>query len=204
MSEAKDIADRSQQMLARLAELTLDAAENLHGRLIEAEAPAEAQGLGLAFERVSRSLRQTLLLEAKLEKDVLAAQREVEALQARAAEALYPVRRARVRSAVIDAIAEASERPEEAEELADTLEANLDAYLRDPEFAAMAFADLVDRLCRDLGLYDDQDDEDEDAEDADAEDDDAPGPPDAPGAPLPEPANDSAADAARSATPDSS
>jgi hypothetical protein len=195
-----EMADRHRRILVRLSELSLEAAENLHNRLIEAQAPAEAQGLGVAFEKVSRSLRLTLLLEAKLEKDALAAQREVEALQARAAEALYAVRRARVRSAVIDAIAEASERPEEAEELADTLDANLDSYLRDPEFAAMPFEDVVDRLCRDLGLDDEDEDEDGDA----AEDGDAPAPPDAPGALMAEAANDSAADAARSATPDSS
>jgi hypothetical protein len=159
------MADRHSRMLARLAELSLEAAADLHGRLLAAEAPADAQGLGLAFEKVSRSLRQTLLLEAKLETERRAAEREDEARAAKAAAARYPVRRARVRGAVLDRIAEACERPEEAEELADTLEASLDNYLLDPELEAMPFDELVDLLCHDLGLDldDAEDDEDEDA-----------------------------------------
>jgi hypothetical protein len=159
------MADRHSRMLVRLAELSLEAAAELHGRLLTAETPADAQGLGLAFDKVSRSLRQTLLLDAKLDKERRAAEREDEARAAKAAEARYPVRRARVRGAVLDCIAEACERPEEAEELADALEDNLDSYLRDPEFEALPIADLVERLCRDLGLDLEDAEDDEDAED---------------------------------------
>jgi len=64
--DPNEMAERHGRMLARLAELSLSAAEILHERLVTAETNAEARDLGLALQRVSRSVRQTLLLEAKL------------------------------------------------------------------------------------------------------------------------------------------
>lgn len=69
MTEAADIAGTDERMLGRLAELDLAAAERVHARLMDAEGPGEVADLGRAYQRLARSLRQTLALKAKLRLD---------------------------------------------------------------------------------------------------------------------------------------
>jgi hypothetical protein len=69
MSDAAHTASREEEMLARLAELDLAAAEKAHARLMAAEDAAEIAELGRTYQRMSRSLRQTLALKAKLARD---------------------------------------------------------------------------------------------------------------------------------------
>jgi hypothetical protein len=61
--------DRDEEMLARLAEFDLAAAERVHGRLMAAEETSEIAELGRTYQRIARSLRQTLALKAKLKRD---------------------------------------------------------------------------------------------------------------------------------------
>ncbi|MDB5423207.1 MAG: hypothetical protein JWQ29_623 [Phenylobacterium sp.] len=68
MSIEPDIADLEEQMLSRLAQLDLTAAERVHGRLMVAEAAADVADLGRTYQRVARSLRQTLALKAQLKR----------------------------------------------------------------------------------------------------------------------------------------
>jgi len=56
-------------MLARLAELDLAAAEKAHARLMAAEDASEIAEMGRTYQRMSRSLRQTLALKAKLARE---------------------------------------------------------------------------------------------------------------------------------------
>ena len=74
MSEATTL-DRDDEMLSRLAEFDLAAAERVHGRLMAAEEASEIAELGRTYQRVARSLRQTLALKAKLKHDREAAAR---------------------------------------------------------------------------------------------------------------------------------
>ncbi|THD79362.1 MAG: hypothetical protein E7812_09825 [Phenylobacterium sp.] len=151
------MAERQGRMLAELAELTLEAARILQGRLAEAQTPAEARDLGLTFQRVSRSLRQTLMLEMRLEKDRRALAREAaddaakaREAEAKAREAEVQVRRFKVRHAVSRMILDAYESEEDAEPLLDELEECLDAYVRGHDAAPLEA--LVETLARDLGL----------------------------------------------------
>ncbi|THD79382.1 MAG: hypothetical protein E7812_09940 [Phenylobacterium sp.] len=165
------MADRHGRMLAELAELTLDSVRGLHDRLVAAETPAEAQALGLTLARVSRALRQTLLLEAKLDKDRRAQASQDAAdeagVRARRVAAQVPVRKARVRRAVAVAAAESCESVEAAEDLMDDLELTLDDYVRAFDFETGTVEELIATLCEDLGIAP-QDDDDP------AGDDDAP------------------------------
>ena len=70
MSDAAHTPSREQEMLARLAELDLAAAEKAHARLMAAEDAAEIAELGRTYQRMSRSLRQTLALKAKLAREL--------------------------------------------------------------------------------------------------------------------------------------
>ncbi|MBS0332566.1 MAG: hypothetical protein JSS35_07350, partial [Proteobacteria bacterium] len=63
-------------MLAELSELGLSLARELHGRALAAETPAEADRLALAFQRVSRGVRQTFALELKIDRDRRACDRD--------------------------------------------------------------------------------------------------------------------------------
>ncbi|RAK57418.1 hypothetical protein DJ018_05615 [Phenylobacterium deserti] len=63
------MGERHGRMLARLAEWGMNLAERLHDEALAAETPAEAAEAALAFQRVSRSVRQSLALEARLARD---------------------------------------------------------------------------------------------------------------------------------------
>jgi len=69
MTEATPPIDRDAEMLARLAELDMAAAEHVHAKLMAASDTDEIADLGRSYQRVSRSLRQTLALKAKLARD---------------------------------------------------------------------------------------------------------------------------------------
>ena len=69
MSDTPAIADLDEQMLARLAQLDLTAAERVHGRLMAAAGADEVSDLGRTYQRMARSLRQTLALKARLRRE---------------------------------------------------------------------------------------------------------------------------------------
>jgi len=73
MSEAADMPSREEEMLARLAELDLAAAEKAHGKFMAAEETDDIDRLGRTYQRLSRSLRQTLALKARLARERQAA-----------------------------------------------------------------------------------------------------------------------------------
>ena len=66
MSSEADIADHDQQMLAELAELDLALARRVQTCAMETEDPEQLANLARAYQRVARSLRQTLALKDKL------------------------------------------------------------------------------------------------------------------------------------------
>jgi hypothetical protein len=66
MSTDPDIADRDQQMLAELAELDLALARRVQACAMATEDPDQLANLSRAYQRVARSLRQTLVLKDKL------------------------------------------------------------------------------------------------------------------------------------------
>ncbi len=57
---------REEAMLGRLAELDLAAAEKVHARLMAAEDADDIDRFGRTYHRLTRSLRQTLALKARL------------------------------------------------------------------------------------------------------------------------------------------
>src|SRR5262245_49112409 len=58
---------RNAQMLARLAELDLAAAERAHAQMMAATDDDAFNGLGRTYQRMARSLRQTVALKMRAE-----------------------------------------------------------------------------------------------------------------------------------------
>ena len=58
--------ERHARLLGRLAELGMALAEDLHARARAADTPQEAETLASGFHKLSRSVRQSLALEARL------------------------------------------------------------------------------------------------------------------------------------------
>jgi hypothetical protein len=65
MSEAPPLSDRIAARLERLAELDLAAAEHVHAQLVATSEPAATADLARAYQRASRTARQTLMLQMR-------------------------------------------------------------------------------------------------------------------------------------------
>ncbi|THD59521.1 hypothetical protein [Phenylobacterium sp.] len=153
--------------MAELSELGLTLARELHGRALAAETTVEADKLALAFQRVSRGVRQTFALELKIER----ARREIEREDARAAEAAEPEpreevdpalaearactqdRKRRVRGALHRLIWDEAEGDEEEFEVLDyDLETRLGEAARRADFLDLPIETLIRQIKSDMGL----------------------------------------------------
>ena len=141
------LIERQLVMLGELAELGLEVARAVErrarGLATEPEAAGEAEGrdqvgdIGLAYARVSRAVRQTVLLQSKLMHDLKAATFAQAQNRARRASARRTAGGERVDG--FGALeCEAAERLEDAEAL--------------EGLPDLAFAELAAGICRDLGL----------------------------------------------------
>jgi len=149
-TDTEGMAERHGRMLAEAAEIMLAAMHRLAERLEAAETPEAARDAGLALQRVNRGLRQTILLEAKLAKDVAEAarRRDEQAEAARKADAKQASARLKVRARGL--ILEACDSREAAEPLLDDLEFWAEDYVAGADGASLD--ELVITLCRDLGI----------------------------------------------------
>ena len=152
MSTAAEKRERQERILAELSELGLALARDLQVRALAATDIAEASELGLAFQRVARAVRQTLALEAKLDRDRQRADREdrEDAWNARAAHAER--RKAQVQIAVKRCI-RYEHHGYDAENLLDELDDRLDEDALHDVFAGDSDIDLhIARMCAELGV----------------------------------------------------
>jgi hypothetical protein len=147
-----DPAARQARVLRRLGELGLSLAEAAHARALAAETSDELAGLTLAFHRISRSVRQTLALELKVERARRDAEREDARGEAERAVARHRLHKDRVRAGVQRLIWAETEDEDEADELIEDLEGRLgDQAIRDG-FEDTPVETLIARIQADLGL----------------------------------------------------
>jgi hypothetical protein len=69
MSEADATISREEQMLGELAELDLVLAKHVHAKALAAEDPDEINAFSRSYQRLARSVRQSLIAKAKLARD---------------------------------------------------------------------------------------------------------------------------------------
>jgi hypothetical protein len=147
MSVSADISD--EEMLARLAACDLSAAERVHARLMAAESASEVAELGRTYQRIARSLRQTLALKARLKREQA---QSVKDFPSAPPGGLAVARRVRdVRDAVLRVIWDEAE-GEEAADYEDALEGRLAVESLGDGFCRETLNDQVARICLSLGL----------------------------------------------------
>jgi hypothetical protein len=173
MSSPAEMAERHGRMLAELGELGLTLARDLQGRALAAETPAEAASLAEAFHRISRSVRQSLALEAKLQRDADRDQRERRQDEAREIEVRKTARKARLRREVerliwdeVEATDVAGAMARDVPALVERLEAESEAFLDDSVEDQIARIREVLGVDEDWELDDEEADGPDDAEDA--------------------------------------
>ncbi len=155
MSETPTPIDPVQVALARLAELDLSLAEHVHAQALATTDADEINGLGRTYQRVARSLRQTLALKAKLareDREAVARQSSFASLRdRRSAAPTTPTKGYDLADAVTRVIWDEAE-PEEREVLLEKLGDRLRDYIDAPGFATRPIDDDVVRLAVELGL----------------------------------------------------
>jgi phosphoglycolate phosphatase-like HAD superfamily hydrolase len=144
--------ERQDRILAELSELGLALARDLQACALAAVEPAAKAELSLAFQRTSRSVRQSLALEARFDRDRLAAAREDRDIAKRAEAFRAARRRAQVKLGVERCIWDEAEDAE-----AEALLADLDDYLERDALADLFAGDdpieaHIARLCAELGV----------------------------------------------------
>ena len=147
-------AERHSGVLRELAEIGMDLARALRAHALAEPDAAQAADVGLVFSRISRAIRQTVALEAKLDAD-----HETRAERAQAAQSVRDAdarkiratrQRKHVRGLVHCAIKDTAD-PNEVENLCFDSREHL-ADLDDTDFEDRPIADIVAGICRDLGL----------------------------------------------------
>ena len=147
MISAADIAREQDAGLQLLFQRGLELALKLQDDAMAAESADERARLGAAFHRISRSLRQTLALEARLDRDATAEGVHLET-------ARLARRKAQVKATVERLIWTETETQEREDHLCDLLETFLD---EDHLHGRLADGDIdphITRLCGEIGLKD--------------------------------------------------
>ena len=147
MHTPSDTAHQDARLLTELAELGVSIARAIEARVQEAKSLQEAQGLALAFHRVSRGVRLSLALKSRLEREGRAGQEQAHVRAILAA----PARKAQVRAAITREVY-AEYEAGDAEALLDELEDRLEEEALDDGFAQGPVEACIARIRALLGL----------------------------------------------------
>lgn len=171
MPAVQEMTERHTRLLERVAELSLSLAEKMHGLAMEAETPEAAAGYGLSFQRAARAVRQTVALEARLQRDLQRQEKDDAAETRRAAEARIDHRKAQVKAKIGLLIWNEDEYEDsESLDLDAKLDDRLDAEAFGDHFTDEPLEAQIARLCAELGVETPQEEDtaEHPASDADA------------------------------------
>jgi hypothetical protein len=147
--------ERHKAVLMELAELGLSSARDLHQRQLAAETPEQAVRAAAALHRIGRGLRQTVALEAKLDRDARRGEREDVREDTKQVVSLDAVRRARrlgqVKAAVERVAWDETESMDDYVCAKGDLDELLDIEVQDEAFLTADPDLLIARLCESLG-----------------------------------------------------
>lgn len=151
MVNPADMAERHARILAELSELGMGFARDASRDAAQAETPEERARAALVFQRVSRSIRQSLALEAKLVRDARREEREQARQDEERRRGQMSERRRRLRDGVEALVWGEAEHMDADEEVAflDEIEAAVDAELdAETGLADPLAAPLADQVAR--------------------------------------------------------
>ena len=151
MSIATETPEPQDRALAELLELGMAAAREVQARLLAAEDAKAVCDLSLAFNRVSRAVRQTIALQAKVGRERRREGRDQAAEIKRADEGRASRRQLQLRTAVERRIWTEAE-DDEAERLIDELDDLVSEEALYEGFGQEPVAAHIARICTDLGL----------------------------------------------------
>ena len=155
MSISPDMAERHTRVLARITELGLMLAEQTFEDAQAAETPAARIEAVKAFHTISRSVRQSVALEARLARQQAQDVREAERTPApprKPGGADISRRITAVRNAVTRVIWHEAEDADYATDLEEALEEDLALNCLNDSFCAEPLDDHIARLCLEMGL----------------------------------------------------
>ncbi len=161
-------AERQLRLLRELAEIGMDIARAVRAEALAREdaavegaaAPARSRfagaDLGLVYSRVARAVRQTLALETRVSDEIETVRVERERRRQTASEIARHDRQIDIRGFVAEAIEAEGDSSDWSETKVERLLNDLDERLEDGDYddtlADAPIADLVARICFDLGL----------------------------------------------------
>lgn len=150
VSTPTSILDPDELMLARLAAMDMAAAQEAHARFMDAKDQAESDRAGRTYQKMARSLRQTLMLKARLAREARRDGREEAQARARDDRERVAFRKNRLKTAV-EALAW-----RETQDLSDDehwdFQERLDSVVDEESFAeAFLTDDLGDQVARVAG-----------------------------------------------------
>jgi len=148
---------RREEMLGLLAERALALACAVQQRALEAETPQEMAALSVAFVKLSRSVRQSIALHARLESDRQRGDRQQQAVAPPSAPTPVERKGARVRRAVERLVWDEYDRDDSGEEetafsLLDDLNDRLEELAEADDFLTTDVDVLIVELAAELGL----------------------------------------------------
>jgi len=156
MQDTADMTERHGRILAELAEIGMTIARELQVQVLAAEAPEAKAQAAAAFPRVARAVRQSLALEAKLQRDRVRDDREERQAADRELGVLVQRRKTRVRlhmqRAIAEAFGEADDTGDAVAMRLEDLRDRLDDDLLEPDFALAPFHEVIAVLHRALGM----------------------------------------------------
>jgi hypothetical protein len=157
MTDASPTAERREQMLGLLAEKTLALACAVQQRALDAETSDEMAQLSQAFVRLGRSVRQSIALHAKLEKDRMQGQQAAAETRARDHSRAVAQRKHQLKRGVEDVLCadwdpEIDEDEGESYELYRSLDERLNDLSEAEDFLDLDPDLVIAQLCDDLAL----------------------------------------------------
>ena len=152
MSSLTDIAEKHAHMLGELAEFGLNLARKLHDQAMAAEEPAVVADLAKAFHAVSRTLRQTMLLETRVAREAAGLVNEARKAAELRIENAVGHRVKCVSQALDHAINDEYEDETESQNVYEDAMERLYEDSLAPDFLDQSMDDQIARLCKDLGL----------------------------------------------------
>ncbi|MFL5298294.1 MAG: hypothetical protein ACJ798_18095 [Phenylobacterium sp.] len=152
MSSASPTAERREQIAGELAEWLHAAAREAQRRLMEAESTEEFVSLSGSLSTLARGVRQSLLVQERMESQRLAAEKKAEEEATPSEFVPRHVKRVRIRAAVGRYVAREMDEEEDIDLLWADMNARLDEWQAADDFLDIPIDVLVARLCRDLGF----------------------------------------------------